>query len=46
VIGNAVHVMRVATGEIKEGSPIDDGRDQAAKALGKGGMATPARFAA
>jgi hypothetical protein len=39
VIGNAVHVMRIATGEIEETIP-DDGKDQAAKALGKkGGIA-------
>jgi hypothetical protein len=38
VIGNAVHVMRIATGEIEEGAPVDDGKDPAAKALGaKGG---------
>ena len=39
VIGNAVHVMRVLTGEIEETIP-DDGKDPAAKALGKkGGVA-------
>jgi hypothetical protein len=38
VIGNAVHVMRIATGEIEEGTEPDDGKDPAAKALGaKGG---------
>ncbi|HEV7253432.1 MAG TPA: RNA-binding protein [Mesorhizobium sp.] len=38
VIGNAVHVMRLATGEIEEAAPADDGKDPAAKALGaKGG---------
>lgn len=38
VIGNAVHVMRIATGEVEEGAPVDDGKDPAAKALGaKGG---------
>jgi hypothetical protein len=38
VIGNAVHVMRLATGEIEEGAPVDDGKDPAARALGaKGG---------
>lgn len=37
VIGNAVRVMRVATGEEAE-ELIDDGRDPAAKTLGaKGG---------
>lgn len=40
VIGNAVHVMRIATGEAEEGAPVDDGKDPAAKALGaKGGKA-------
>jgi hypothetical protein len=40
VIGNAVHVMRLATGEIEEISDSDDGKDPAAKALGrKGGKA-------
>ena len=37
VIGNAVRVMRIATGEEEE-TVIDDGKDPAAKALGaKGG---------
>ncbi len=34
VIGNAVNVMRVLTGEIEDTIP-DDGKDPAAKALGK-----------
>jgi hypothetical protein len=39
VIGNAVRVMRIATGEIDDAVP-DDGKDPAAKALGaKGGTA-------
>jgi hypothetical protein len=38
VIGNAVHVMRTATGE-KEDTVPDDGKDPAAKALGKKGGA-------
>ena len=42
VIGNAVHVMHIATGEIEEGAPIDDGKDPAAKALGKKGGAARA----
>jgi hypothetical protein len=38
VIGNAVRVMRIATGEEEEAG--DDGKDPAAKALGrKGGAA-------
>lgn len=37
MIGNAVKVMRIATGE-DEDTIIDDGKDSAAKALGaKGG---------
>jgi acyl-CoA reductase-like NAD-dependent aldehyde dehydrogenase len=42
VIGNAVHVMRIATGEIEESIP-DDGKDPAAKALGKKGGAARAK---
>jgi hypothetical protein len=42
VIGNAVHVMRVLTGEIEDTIP-DDGKDPAAVALGrKGGKARAA----
>jgi hypothetical protein len=33
VIGNAAHVMRIATGEIEEGAEPDDGKDPSAKAL-------------
>jgi hypothetical protein len=36
VIGNAVHVMKILTGEIEDTIP-DDGKDPAAKALGKKG---------
>jgi hypothetical protein len=42
VIGNAVHVMRLATGEITEDipTPQSEGKDPAAVALGrKGGKA-------
>jgi len=42
VIGNAVHVMRIATGEITEDIPTPEleGKDPAAVALGrKGGKA-------
>ncbi len=41
VIGNAVHVMRIATGEIIETpAQIDDGKNKAAVELGrKGGIA-------
>lgn len=39
VIGNAVHIMKVLTGEADD-APPDDGKDPAAKALGaKGGAA-------
>ncbi|MGI8840892.1 MAG: hypothetical protein ACR2F8_08970 [Caulobacteraceae bacterium] len=50
MIGNAVHVMKVLTGEADDGAP-DDGKDPAAVAMGrKGGAAraagmTPARRA-
>jgi hypothetical protein len=37
VVGNAVHVMRIATGEIDESTPPDDGKDPAAVALGRMG---------
>jgi hypothetical protein len=43
VIGNAVHVMRIATGEIEEATRPDDGKDPAAKALGKKGGAARAK---
>ena len=41
VIGNAVHVMKIATGEITEKSgQTDDGKDKSAVELGRrGGMA-------
>jgi hypothetical protein len=42
VIGNAVHVMRIATGEIEDTVP-DDGKDPAARALGKKGGAARAK---
>src|SRR5271156_5453028 len=42
VIGNAVHVMRIATGEIEDTVP-DDGKDPAAKALGRKGGAARAK---
>ncbi len=43
VIGNAVRVMRIATGEETETLPADDGKDPAAKALGKKGGAARAK---
>jgi hypothetical protein len=36
VIGNAVKVMRIATGE-EDDAPDDDGKDPAAKSLGQRG---------
>lgn len=37
VIGNAVRIMQIATGEVEDTTP-DDGKDKAAQALGaKGG---------
>jgi hypothetical protein len=40
VIGSAIMIARIATGEIEEGAPPDDGKDPAAVALGrKGGKA-------
>ncbi len=40
VVGNAIHVMKIATGEIELDFPVDDGKDKAAQALGrKGGKA-------
>ena len=45
VIGNAVHVMRIAVGEETDPLPDDDGKDPAAKALGKkGGAARAAKM--
>jgi len=39
-IGNAIMIARIATGEIDESAPPDDGKDPAAVALGrKGGRA-------
>ena len=43
VIGNAVKVMRIATGEETEDPPADDGKDPNAKALGKKGGAARAK---
>ena len=43
VIGNAVKVMRIATGEEVEILDADDGKNQAAKALGKKGGAARAQ---
>lgn len=37
VIGNAVHVMKIATGEIVEDFSSNDGKDKDAQALGRKG---------
>ena len=45
VIGNAVTVMKIATGEIEESGETDDGRSKAAVELGrKGGRARAAKL--
>jgi hypothetical protein len=47
VIGNAVHVMRIATGEIDETAATFDGKNAAAVALGRmGGKARAAGMTA
>jgi hypothetical protein len=43
VIGGAVKVMRIATGEEAEDALVDDGKDPAAKAMGKKGGAARAK---
>jgi hypothetical protein len=46
-IGNAVHVMKIATGEIEESGQTEDGRSKAAVELGrKGGLARAAKLPA
>ncbi len=42
VIGNAIHVAKIATGEIEE-TVEDDGKDPAAKSLGQRGGKARAR---
>lgn len=45
VIGGAIRVARIATGEEPEDAPVDDGKDKAAQALGrKGGAARAAKM--
>lgn len=43
VVSNAVRVMRILTGEAKEDFGPEDGKDPAAKALGKKGGAARAK---
>ncbi len=46
VVGNAVRVARIATGEVEE-TPEDDGKDKAAQAMGrKGGKARASKLTA
>jgi hypothetical protein len=43
-ISRAIQIMKIATGEIEEDlGPVDDGKDPAAKALGKKGGAARAK---
>jgi hypothetical protein len=37
VIGNAIRVAKIATGEVVEEFPADDGKDEAAQSLGRRG---------
>ncbi len=43
VIGTAVRVMHIATSEVEEGAPVEDGKDPAAVAMGKKGGAARAK---
>jgi hypothetical protein len=42
VIGNAVHVMRIATGQVEEKTPASEGKEYARKGGLKGGKARAA----
>jgi hypothetical protein len=42
VIGNAVRVMEIATGQREEEFEADDGKDKGAQALGRKGGKAPA----
>ena len=43
VIGNAIRVAKIATGEITEDFPSDDGKDKAAQSLGRRGVKARAK---
>lgn len=43
VIGNAVRVMQIATGEVEEETETDEGKDKGAQAMGKKGGAARAQ---
>lgn len=47
VVSNAVHVMKMLTGEAEDVPPPDDGKDKAAQAMGrKGGKARAEKMTA
>jgi hypothetical protein len=43
VVSNAVHVMKVLTGEAEDTAPADDGKDKAAQEMGRKGGAARAK---
>ena len=43
VVSNAVHVMKVLTGEADDTGPADDGKDKAAQEMGRKGGAARAK---
>jgi hypothetical protein len=43
VVSNAVHVMRVLTGEADDAATTDDGKDKAAQEMGRKGGAARAK---
>ena len=45
VIGAAIKVAKIATGEIEEDTKTDDGKDKAAQSLGRRGGKGPGRGA-
>ncbi len=47
VIGNAIRVAQIATGEVEEDTETDDGKDPAARSLGqRGGKARAEKLTA
>jgi len=43
VVSNAVHVMKVLTGEAEDTAPADDGKNKAAQEMGRKGGAARAK---
>jgi hypothetical protein len=43
VIGNAIRVAKIATGEVAQDFPADDGKDKAAQLLGQRGSRARAK---